>query len=212
MIFVKKIPFALGLCAMLWAACGNGDDARAWQAVMSSPSQDAVDSFLLKYPNSSYKEAALQKKEDFIWQSALNDNTEFGYRNYQKIYPAGKYNELVQAKIDSIPADNITLAALTTQNFVGKISLNGREIKVLSMRFVKIEEAAVIRFEASINVPDARKNLLGSIDKTKMSLTFEENGQEPVLGLSTARAYIRDKQIWIESTDLNQFWRVRCDL
>ncbi len=212
MIFVKKLSLAFGFCALFLLSCGAGDDARAWQAVMSSPSQDAIDSFLLKYPNSGYKEAALQKKEDFIWQSALNDNTEFGYRNYQKIYPAGKYNELVQAKIDSIPLDNITLAALTTQNFVGKISLSGREIQVLSMRFVKIEEAATIRFEANINITDARKNLLGSIDKTKMSLSFEENGQEPILGLSSARAYIRDKQIWIESTDLNQFWRVRCDL
>ncbi len=211
MFFAKKLYLFHLFLAFCWA-CGNGDDARAWQAVMNSPSSDAVDSFLLQYPNSGFKEAALQKKEDFCWQIAINDNTEFAYKNYQKIYPAGKYNELVQNRLDSIPVDNLMLLSLTTQNFVGKISLNGREIQVLSMRFVKIEEAENIRFEATINLPDKRKNLLGTINKTNMSFLFEENGQEPILGLSTARAYLRDKQIWIESTDLNQYWRVRCDL
>jgi hypothetical protein len=210
-IFFKNMPKFLIFCLFLYA-CNQGDDARAWQLVMNSPSLDAMDTFLLKYPDSGYKEAALQKKEDFLWQSAINDNTEFGFKNYQKIYPTGKFSELVQLKIDSILTDDIGLASLTSRTFVGKMNVNGKEIMVLSMRFIKIEEAEIVRFEVTINTSDTRKNLLGTIDKNKAVFKFEENGLTPVLGLTTARAYLRDKQIWLESTDINQFWRLRCDL
>lgn len=199
------------ICLAIISTGCNSDDARAWQSVMDAPSIAAIDSFLGKYPDSGYKDAALQKKEEFIWQIACGDNTEFGYRKYQKDYPQGKFADQVQAKLDSIPTDAIDLADLTAKTFVGTINYGNREVQVLSLRFVRIEEdAAAVRFEATINTTDIRKNMLGTIDKTKLNVVFQENSQDQMLlNLSNGRAYRREGKIWLESTDPAQYWRLR---
>lgn len=197
--------------ALTFASCG-GDDARAWQAVQSSPSVAAIDTFLAKYPDSGYRKAALQQKEDFVWAMACNDNTEYAYRRYKFDYPEGKYADQVVAKVDAIAIDpEVGFAQLTSKTFVGTINYGDRQVSVLALQFVRIEEAAdVVRFEATINTNDMRKSLLGTINKSNYIISFEENPTDQVtLNLKPGRAYWRESRIWLESTDPAQFWRLR---
>lgn len=211
-MFIRTLAPALLLAfASLLSSCG-GDDARAWQAVQSSPSIAAIDTFLAKYPDSGYKGAAMQQKQDFVWHDACQDNTEYAYRRYKYDYPEGKYADQVEAKIAAIAPDTeVGFAQLTAKTFVGTIDYGDKKVAVLALQFVRIEETdALVRFESTINTNDMRKTLLGTIDKKTYAINFEENPTDQVtLNLKPGRAYWREGRIWLESTDPSQFWRLR---
>ncbi len=191
-----------------------GDDARAWQAVQVSPSVAAIDSFLAKYPDSGYKQAAIQQKEDFLWKLACTDNTEYGYRRYKFDYPQGKYVDQVEAKVAAITPDaQVDFAALMSRRYSGRIDYGDKKEEILSLVFKSIEDVGTtVRFTAEINVRagDKRKLLAGSIDKTTMRMTFEENpSDEFALNLPAGRAYWRENRLWLESVEPAVFWRLR---
>lgn len=207
----KLLISALIIAAAGLSSCG-GDDARAWQAVQSSPSVAAIDSFLAKYPDSGYRKAAMQQKQDFVWHQASTDNTEYAYRRYKYDYPEGKYSDQVDTKIAAITPDTeINLANLTSKTFVGTIDYGEKQVAVLALQFSQIEEVGdQVRFQATINTNDMRKTILGSINKTNYSINFEENPTDQVtLNLKPGRAYWRQEKIWLESTDPSQFWRLK---
>jgi hypothetical protein len=207
----KLLISTLIIAASALSSCG-GDDARAWQAVQSSPSIATIDSFLAKYPNSGYRKAAMQQKQDFIWHDACLFNTEYAYRHYKYDYPEGKYADQVDTKITAITPDTeINLANLTSKTFVGTINYGDKQVSVLALQFSQIEEfGEQVRFQATINTNDMRKTLLGSINKTNYSINFEENPTDQVtLNLKPGRAYWRQDKIWLESTDPSQFWRLK---
>jgi hypothetical protein len=196
-------------------ACG-GDDARAWQLVMEKPSIAAIDTFLGKYPNSSYKEAAIQRKQDFIWAIASADDTEYGYKKYLADYPKGKFSEQAQHRLDSLPVETIDYNSLLNKTFIGRIDYGNREVQILSMRFIRFQDTltadgkAGARFLATINTSDIRKELTGHLDKSKNTLIFEEPTIGNVqLNLTQGRIYTRHDQIWIESVEISQFWRLK---
>lgn len=200
------------ISSLSWSCAG--DDARAWQAVQVSPSVEAIDSFLAKYPDSGYRQAAIQQKEDFFWKLACTDNTEYGYRRYKYDYPQGKYVDQVEAKISAIAVDaEVDFANLMSRRYSGKIDYGDKKEEILSLVFKSIEDiGTTVRFVAEINVRagDKRKQLTGSIDKTTMRMVFEEQaGDEFTLNLPAGRAYWREGRLWLESVDPAVFWRLR---
>ena len=55
-----------------------------------------------------------------------------------------------------------------------------------------------------------RKKLIGSIDSETFVINFEEiNDDYPRLNLLNGRIYNRDGRIFIESTDVDQYWNLR---
>ena len=192
--------------ALSLSSCG-GEDQRAWQAIKSDPSIQGIDDFLLKYPDSGHRKAALEQKEDLIWNFANSDNTEYAFRKYKYDYPEGKYADQVDNKIAAIGADaEITLETLTQKTFVGVIRYNNaKDVPVLALKFTQIEEAeGEIRFQAAINTNDMRTDVLGTIQKPLYKISFDENA----LNLSTGRAYFREGRVLLESTDVEQLWRI----
>lgn len=211
-ILFKFLTPLLFVTSLSLVSCG-GEDARKWQDSKKEGTIGAVDTFLQNFPDSKYRTAALEHKEDLIWNNAMTDNTEYLYRKYQYDYPQGKYLDLVNTKIEAITIDpQLTLEALTSKTFVGTIKYSeGKEVSVVALKFVNIEEAeGEVRFEASINTNEMRKNIQGVIQKSNFLITFNENPTDQVtLNLSPGRAYWRESRIWLESVDPTQFWRLR---
>jgi len=97
------------------------DDAEGmlWQAAESSGFEEDVRTYLRQYPNGRYValanariqrfaddavQAMLQKEQD-AWQAAGKTNTEAGYQEYLKAYPAGRFVALVSGRLDKLKGD-----------------------------------------------------------------------------------------------------------
>ncbi|MDD5300178.1 MAG: SUMF1/EgtB/PvdO family nonheme iron enzyme [Gallionella sp.] len=97
------------------------DDAEGilWQAAESSGIEEDVRTYLRQYPNGRYVALAnariqtfaddavqtmLQKEQD-VWQAAGKANTEAGYQEYLKAYPAGRFVALVSGRLEKLKSD-----------------------------------------------------------------------------------------------------------
>jgi len=55
-----------------------------------------------------------------------------------------------------------------------------------------------------------RSKLIGSIDSETFVINFDQLGDEyPELNILNGRIYNRDGRIFIESTDVDQYWNLR---
>lgn len=199
----------ISLSFILLTACENEED-KAWQQALSQNSSVALDSFLVIYPDSKYKNTVSEKKEDFAWYTAKEKNTIYSYKKYLVDYPAGKYKDEVPARLDSIPSTGINLADLTKSTFIGHIDYGNRETQVLAFQFAEItQDSAGVRFWAKINTSDIRKNIEGRIDTNDYLIMFMENTDDKImLNITDGRAYIQNNKIILESTNVNQYWNL----
>jgi hypothetical protein len=207
-----KPTLILALLALLLGACAGGEEDRAWNAAVQANSPQALDSFLLQYPNSSYRKQALSKKEDYLWSRAELEKTEYFYKKYAADYPQGAHTEEVNAKIAALSIPTLDLAKLTEAMFIGKIDYGSKQIQVLSMKFVRIEQNdAKIDFIATLNTKDFRTDIAGSIEPSKATVLFEEDpNAQTQLGLKQGRLYQNNSGKWfMESTDAQIYWIIR---
>lgn len=200
------------IVVLLMTSCENDED-RAWKAAISQGSVEAIDSFMLTHPESSYQTEALAKKEDIAWAYAKGKNTIYAYKKYLLDYPKGQYTEEVPKQLDSIPSisvDEESLMILTTNAFTGRIDYGNQVVQIIYLKFLEIQETeGHIRFVANINASNIRKAIPGSIKVDDFTISFDENKEDKVmLDLVSGKAYKINNQIILESVDTDQYWRL----
>lgn len=150
---------------------------------------------------------SLEERRD--WGMATDKNTEFYYRKYLDNHPNGEYTASAFDRIDSIYNAPVTEAELM-ERFTGKYTQSG-DRKVFSMRFDEITpNGSDFDFKCTVNMGSQRKELIGSIDMNDYLISFEELGDDyPKLNITIGRLYKREGKIFIESTDVAQYWVLR---
>jgi hypothetical protein len=198
--------FALGT---LLISCNDAED-KAWQAAVAQNTDGAIDSFLQIYPESKYKTAAKEQKDNYAWYWAEQTNTVYGYKKYLSDFPEGLYQEEVPNRLQSITVEEISLADLTKSSFVGKIDYGSRETQIIAFKFVEIQEDEKnIRFTAQINTSEIRKSIEGRIDKNDYTIMFTENpAQKGIINLTDGKIYKRANKFLIESANISQYWKL----
>lgn len=203
------LRFALCSFALcLLVACSSEEDV-AWKKAIAQNSSEAIDSFLLKYPETKYVQEAANVKQDYVWYSAKDRNTIYHYKKYLTTYPSGKYAAEVPTRIDSINKDNLDLAELTKSTFIGKIDYGNRETQVLAFKFIEIQrDSAGISFVARIQTSDIQKVIDGRIDPNTYGIMFMEQDNTVMLNITDGRAYQKGNKLLLESTNVNQYWNL----
>lgn len=217
--FIKTLPLLLILSLI---ACGGGaastpEEAEAWKEASQKNSLKALDSFLIAFPQTKLKPEIAKRREGMLFQVAKVENTEYHYKKYLKEFPQGKRNKEVEEKLKALGNDEIAVESMRNKTFVGSIRyLDGSkpDIEVLALKFSDIEDSGnEIRFKAAIHLTaDVKKEMTGIIQKPQMSIKFEEGSDDTfLLDLPDGRAYMRDGQIVMESTDpeKKQYWKVK---
>ncbi len=150
----------------------------------------------------------LEERKD--WGMAIDKHTEYYYRKYLENHPNGEYTAEAFDKIDSIENVPVTQEELMASRFTGKYTQSG-DRKVFSMRFDEITpNGSDFDFKCTVNMGSQRKELIGSIDMNDYLITFEELGEDyPKLNITIGRLYKREGKIFIESTDVAQYWVLR---
>lgn len=167
-----------------------------------------VGTYALKSGSSKQPDVSLD--EAASWTMAKTKHSEYYYRKYLADFPDGQYGDQAFDKIDSIYSEPISEANFLDTRFTGKYSQSG-DTKVFSMRFTEfLPNEEVYDFKCDINMGSVRKKLIGSIDSETFVINFEEiNDDYPRLNLLNGRIYNRDGRIFIESTDIDQYWNLR---
>jgi len=203
-------------------SCGAGapsspQEAEAWKEASQKNSLKALDSFLVAFPETKLKPEIAKRREGMLFQVAKVENTEYHYKKYLKEFPQGKRKKEMEEKLKTLPNDAIAAETMQNKTFVGSIRyLDGSkpDIEVLALKFSAIEDLGnEIRFRAAIHLTaDVKKELTGIIQKPQMSIKFEEGNDDTfLLDLPNGRAYMREGQLVMESTDpeKKQYWRVK---
>ncbi len=162
------------------------------------------------------KSKLFSKKEDIPleeakeWEMVKSKKTEYYLRKYMANHPTGTYADDAYNMLDSIRSAPITENHFLKKRFTGKYSQSG-DTKVFSMVFVEmLPNDEMLDFECSINMGSVRKKLKGSVDTETFVINFEELGDDyPRLNIMNGRVYNRDNKIYIESTDIDQYWNLR---
>lgn len=206
---IKKYLFLFIGIPFLFVACQNEED-KAWEAAVAQNSSLALDSFLLKYPDTKYAEDAKNYKEDYNWYATKQKNTVYHYKKYLVDYPNGAHVEETPERLEAIPTEGIDLSDLTISTFIGKIDYGNRETTVLAFRFLEIEEIGDnIRFKARIQTSDINKIIDGRIDTKGLLVMFMENDEDTImLNITDGRIYKQGNKILLESTNVNQYWNL----
>jgi len=144
------------------------------------------------------------------WNTAIDKNTEYFYHKYLANHPNGEYTALAWDMIDTIYNAPVMERELMATRFTGKYAQSG-DSKIFSMRFTEITpNAGDYDFKCSVNMGSQRKALIGSIDMDSYAISFEELGEDyPKLSIVSGRLYKRQNKIFIESTDVEQYWVLR---
>lgn len=205
-MILRFVIYCLSFC--LLTACSSEEDI-AWEEAIAQNSSEAIDYFLLTYPNTKYAKEAEEFKQDYIWYAAKERNTIYHYKKYLAIYPSGKYADEVPVHIDSINKENLDLAELTRSTFIGKIDYGNRETQVLAFKFVEIRrDSAGISFVARIQTSDINKIIDGRIDPKNYGIMFMEKDETVMLNITDGRAYKKRNKLLLESTNVNQYWNL----
>ena len=208
---MKSISLLCGFLAVFLWNCSGGEEDRAWNEALQAGRIEAIDSFLLRYPNSSYRRQALSRKEAKAWALAELEQTEYYYRKYLADFPEGEHIDKVEERIAAIESPNLDLESLSSASFVGKVDYGQKQIQILSMKFRRIEDQAElgIDFIATLNTKDNRSDLAGQILRAKTQIRFDEQGKDSQIGLGQGRLYRRKDKWLIESTDAKLYWVLR---
>lgn len=210
-MFVTRslLPVSLLCIGLFFAACNHGPDHGAWNYAQAQNNLEALDSFMITYPASGYISDAQARKEQLTWQLAEHKRREFGLKKYLAQYPSGEYQAEAQALLDTLTPNPIDLKIMGSTRFVGLIDYGAKQLKVISMRFTKLQhQDDTTRFSATINTEKVRKDLSGYIDKNNYIYFEEAPNSNPVLGIAKGRVYMHDALI-IESVNPDQYWSLR---
>ena len=164
--------------------------------------------YMMRSGTEKVPDLTLDERKD--WNIAIDKNTEFYYRKYLTNHPNGEYTALAFDMMDSIYNAPIDESELLGTRFTGKYTQSA-DRKVFSMRFDDITpNGGDLDFKCSINMGAQRKILIGSIDRNDYMISFEELGEDyPKLSITNGRVYKREGKIFIESTDVEQYWVLR---
>jgi hypothetical protein len=210
-LFLLALLFA-ATCLVSCAGGGSELENAAWKEARKENTLEAIDSFLLKFPETTKKAQIAKARDGMLWQTALLSDSEFYYRSYLAEFPQGKHKVDAEKKLSEMPNDNVNLGELTAKTFVGTIHQGDKDYDVLSLRFDKIEEQGDnIKFTAAVHLSsDIRKQLSGTIVKPNFTISFVENDEDEfTLNLTDGRAYIRNGEIMMESIDTKQYWHLK---
>lgn len=205
MIF--KVVFCLFLFSLI--ACDHQENLR-WRQLSEQNQLIAIDSYLLEFPSGSFVDEALQLREKISWQSALHDNTEYSFKKHRLNYPQGIYHKQLHTRLANIPKDSINLLDLSRGTFVGKIIYDESAYNILAFKFKNIiQNDNSVRFLASFNAMDRKKEMEGSIDLETNLINFDEKNDAPdFLNICEGRIYVDSVKILIESTKIDQYWNL----
>lgn len=205
--------FCLLLVGILALSGCSSEEGEAFAYAEKQNNLAALDSFMEVYPNGSYLQEALKRKEWLHWEKAKYEGTVFYYKKYLLDYPQGEYLQAAMDSLQVLQPTPLDFTKLLELRFVGLIDYGDVEKDVLSMRFTHLnvpELDSVIQFKANINLPDIRKDLEGHINKNNNRIHFKENENDKVkINLSAGRLYFQKGQLVIESVEPKQYWRLR---
>lgn len=193
--------------SLLLIGC-NSEEKKAYQKALDKGSVEAIDSFLSIFPNSAYKEDILKKQEELCWKFASQENTVFGYKDYMNRFPDGSKVEAANKAITQMPLlDPLPTRWMSDSTFVGQLKL-GPDPQLVAIKFKRIFPVAdSLHFVANVNSVQMHQNVKGYIDIKKNVVYFAQNNDFSFIA-SPGRVYVRNNQIFMESTDLNQYWKV----
>ncbi len=218
-ILIKIVPILLLLAVL--AACGgtkgNPEEETDWNAASEANTLTALDSFLIRYPETKRKKEIAQRREGALFQIAQTENTEYHFRRYLKEFPQGKRKKDVETKLAALKPESLSTEILAAKTFVGAVRyLDGSEpdVEIISMKFSEMnDDGTEIRCKISVHVTsDIKKELTAVIQKDKMSVKFEERAEDEfLLDLPEGRMYSRNNEIMLESVDPTQklYWRLK---
>jgi hypothetical protein len=217
-IYQFVLIFILG---SLFLSCGQSkvspEEEQAWKDAIESNTLNAIDSFLMLYPETNRKEEIAYKREGILFRTATAENTVYYYNKYLKEFPQGKRKKEIEEKLTLLKAENISVENLTEKIFVGVIRyLDGSrpDIEILSMKFSSLEDnGSEISCMVSCHVSSSlKKEMKAIIQKDKFSIKFvEEESDEFLLELPEGKIYLKDNKLYLESTDPNQkqYWNLQ---
>jgi hypothetical protein len=207
--FRSFLVFCVGLAAV-WALPGcRGEEGAAWSDIRGRYELEALDSFLLRYPQSRYRAAALEERGEAIWRRAEGDRTVFHYLRYVHDCPNGPHYAAAFDQVSAIPVDAFGAGELRTRPFTGTLGSDTLSQFVrLEVREVR-EKGDSVLFTSLLNFAQVRNTLEGYILRSDNSVHFERSLDLPGMVVQTpGRLYRRGGTLILESTDLGQYWRV----
>ena len=203
--------FKIASCLFLFSliACDHQENLR-WHQLKEQNQLIAIDSYLVEFPDGKFIDEASELKEKLSWQVAVYQNTEYGYQKYKHKYPQGIYHNQLQERLAKIPKDPVELLDLSKGTFVGKIIYEESAHNILAFKFKKIiQDSNTVRFLASFNVMNRKKELEGSLDLETNLINFNEKQDDPdFLNICEGRIYVDSVKILIESTKIHQYWNL----
>jgi hypothetical protein len=195
------------ICAIGFAGCG--EDRAAWSKIKGTNDLEALDTFLLRFPNSAYREEAFARRGEALWLQAEKQRTVYPFLLYVRDYPQGEHYQAAFVQASSIPMDRFSATELRSRPFTGRLGSDS------TGQFVRAEFRAVqekgdsVLFTAVLNFAQVRNTLTGYVLRSDNSIRFERSIDLPGMVVQTpGRLYRRDGTLWLESTDLQQFWRI----
>lgn len=130
-----------------------------WLALEAEGNFDLYRGFVRAYPESAYRELALQRMDSIAWAEALRADSPAGYREYLERMPNGEYTDEAAAKVENmemralspIEEDKVTdlissfFSAAEYDNIDGAIALFPAEFKFMGRDANKVHIIKYIR-------------------------------------------------------------------
>lgn len=203
-------PIVVLLCLLLFSTSScNTDERDAWNDAFEKHTTEAIDSFLLKYPEGAYKAQAATAQEDLYWEKARETPTVWNYLMYADRYPEGRYLQEVLNGVGKLPVEAINTHSMRARPFSGTLeTAGGIQLALLDFQDFK-DTGDSLRFVAHLNSGPLKETVMGNISKKDNSIFINKVVGQPVFLIHTpGRIYLKNGKLFIESTDLKQYWKI----
>ncbi len=189
----------------------------AWKECKAANTLSAIDSFLTEFPNTKYKAEIARKRDGILYRTAVAENTLYHYKNYLREFPQGNYKKEIEKKISSFETDKINLEDIELKTFVGTLLYTDKKNSgnnILTMKFKLLEDhgSNVDYLVTAYVSSNLKKELTATVEKEKMSIKFAEDKEDEfLLDFPEGKIYLRNNEIYIESTDpsANSYWNLK---
>lgn len=216
-----KIKFLILFTTLICLSCNvsqsDKEEDIAWKTCLDNNTLSALDSFLTEFPDTKRKSEIAKKRDGILYRTAVAENTDYHLKNYLREFPQGKYKKEVEKQLSALLVDKINLEDLESKTFVGTLVYNDKKNSghnILSMKFKLSEDRSStalyhVTTYLSLNL---KKDLMAEVEKEKMSIKFVESAEDEFqLGFPEGKIYLRNAEIFIESTDPagNSYWNLK---
>lgn len=200
--------FLGGSLLLCFSGCQNEDD-RAWAAVKGHFNLEEIDRFLAAHPESGHRGEALVEREEALWRKALSEATVWNYLQYVQEYPQGTHSAKVFEAVPALGVAFFSVAELTARPFNGLLGKDSTAQHIrLDIQDIH-ERADTLRFTAVLNLSQVRNTLSGFLVRADNAVHFDRSLDLPGMLIRTpGRLYRQEGRLLLESTDLEQYWRV----